>query len=286
VRAIYAAAELQIAQWQRLLSVPEDHAAVVSILGPWEERNFEECARIIARFPILHGDPCTAAFLADAMISFTADLIVRLVDLNLFVAVPTAAVPRCNVWTYAVELKRLDVLCALWTERGKHPINASELTKALSYAAGEAGGSKLVPWLIEVGADLSAVAAEPRYQHVDPLTLALYDALKGGTEHTVRALLALGAHPNRPNAAGGVPLVWAACYGDAPKVRALLAHGAHAPEETEDAEFWSALADAPEECVKEIRRSCRSRDLVERLDGAMGQQPVPSSARFGEVGPL
>lgn len=287
MRDVYSiAAELHIAELQRLLSAPESEIAIKSIVGPWARRDFQECARIIARFPILRVEPVMGAMLGEAMMLFTADLIIRLVDLNLFAAVPTVDDPRLNAWTYAVESNRLDVLRALWAERGKHPINPIELTEALSYAAREAEGSKLVPWLIEVGADLNAVAAEARFKYVHPLTFALYDALKVGTEHTVRALLELGADPNHRNAEGGVPLVWAACYGDVSKVRALLSHDAYAPDETEDPDFWQALDHAPKDCVEEIRRTCRSLDLGKTLRSAMRGESVSSSVDSGELDPL
>jgi hypothetical protein len=280
------AAELHIAQLQRLLSVPEHEKAVKSIVGPWAEKNFEKCARVLARFPILHVEPIMGALLGEAVMSFTPDLIIRLVDLNLFAAVPTKDVPHLNVWTYAVEVNRLDVVRTLWSARETYAIDTNALTQALSHASRETYRSEMIAWLIEAGANISAVAAEERFKYVHPLTFALHDALNVGTEQTVRALLKLGADPNHRDSEGGVPLVWAACYGDVSKVRALLSHGAFAPDETEDADFWEALELAPEDCVEEIRRSCRSRELGQMVAAVLANEPDSSGGKPGGPGPL
>lgn len=280
------AAELRIAQ-QRLQSVPEYEQAGASILAAWADRNFEECVRIIDRYPVsrVQNSPIRGC-LAEAMVSFDTDLILRLIDLRLFVAVPTADVPHDNVWTSAVTANRLDVMRTLWSHRGRHPIGTKALTAALSYAARESYRSDMIAWLVQVGADINSVAAEDRFKYVHPLTFALHDAMNVGTEHTVRALLDLGADPNHRDSEGGVPLVWAACYGDLSKVRALLSYGAYAPSEMERADFWAALELAPEDCVEEIRRSSRSREMGQMLAVVLGRQPDSSGGTSGGPGPL
>lgn len=285
--AFAIAADLHIAPLQRPQSAPGYDQATESILKSWEEGNFEECAGILDRFPTLRVEGfAMGTFLAAAIKSFDANVIIHLINLRLFIAAPTKDVRRSNVWTCALEENRLDVMRALWSHRKTHALDTGTLTQALSYAARESYRSEMIAWLIEAGADISSVAAEDRFKYVHPLTFALHDALNVGTEETVRAVLNLGADPNHRDSEGGVPLVWAACYGDVSKVRALLSHGAHAPSETEDANFWQALELAPEDCVEEIRRSCRSRQVGQMLKEVMGEDPESSGGMSGDPGPL
>lgn len=281
------AAESHIAHPEPLQSATEHEGVVESILNALEKGGIEECVCIVDRFPDLRGVRSVMGFfLADAMKSFYAAEIIRLIDIGLFAAVPTLDLPRLNVWTYALRNNRVDVMRELWSHRGKYPIDPNTLTEALSYATRERYRSDMVAWLVEAGADINSVASEHRFKYVHPLTFALHDALNVGTEQTVRALLNLGANPNHRDSEGGVPLLWAACYGDVSKVRALLSHGAYAPDETEDAEFWNALELAPEDCVEEIRRSYRSRQLGQMLKEVMGEDPDSSGGMSGDPGPL
>lgn len=285
--AFSIAADLHIVQLQRPPSVPEYDGAVEGILKSWEQGNFEECARIVDRFPTLRVEGfAMGTFLAHAMKSFGENVIIHLIELRLFVPAPTPDVRRNNVWTYAVEENRLDVMHALWSARERYAIDTNTLTQALSYAARQSYRSETIAWLTEAGANIDSVAAEGRFKYVHPLTFALHDALNVGTEQTVRALLKLGADPNHRDSEGGVPLVWAACYGDVSKVRALLSHGAYPPDETEDADFWEALELAPEHCVEEIRRSCRSREMGQMLAAVLAHEPESSGGTPSGPGPL
>ena len=98
------------------------------------------------------------------------------------------------------------------------------------------GHGELARWLIEQGADVSAVAD-------NPMKVAPVHAAAAACDHdTMRLLLARGADPNARQQVDYTPLHTAAARGDTEMAKLLLAHGADAAARGTDGQSAADVA--------------------------------------------